>query len=131
MSFDVYEIMRQVKQGKIELCFYYDTTDNIVKHAYMYHTLKSLKSKYSVSFATWAGFHRSDINIMGDNSNLDLLCVKTKKWTSDLTDRNAVETILDFMENAKWFTANGRDITLSHVVSNDIKKGIYIIPLMS
>lgn len=131
MSFDVYDILHKVKDGKIELCFYYDTDENLVKHAYMYKTLTSVKFKYNVSFATWGGFHRKDVTINDDSSsNLDILCIKTKKWTSDLTDRNAVETILDFMYKAKWFTAVDRSSTLSHVVSNNIKKGIYIVSLI-
>lgn len=130
-NLDVNTIVDKVKRGEIELCFYYSCNETIIKHAYMHKTLKYVKAKYPISFSTWWGFHMDNIHIDKDNSNLDLLCVKTKKWASDLMDRNAVETILDFMYKARFFKATTRESTLCHIVLNGIEKGVYLIPLTS
>ena len=131
MSFEVYDIVRKVKEGKIELCFYYDVDNTSLKHGYMYKTLRNNKSRYDISFATWCAFSKKAVVVDGSRSNLDSLCTKTKKWCSDMMDKNAMDTILDFMEDARWFECDSRESTLSHIVSEDIKKGIFIIHLKS
>ncbi len=129
-SFNLEELVNEVKDGKIELCIYYHNDDNQVKYGYMFKNINVQEEvKSNVCFATWKGFNIDNIDNSKSN-NLDTLCMKTKKWLSEMRDKNAIETILSFMSGANWYDCDTKEESLIHVVENKIAKGIFKVKVI-